>query len=102
MNPPASIKDLAWSIIDALPVEFYVKDEKSRFIYANQATAKALGVARPEELLGKSDREFLGKRLADPLRREEERVLGEGLPVIDKLERAFLAGASDRDVTVTS
>lgn len=51
-------RNLLTTIINNLPVDIFVKDLKSRFVLANKATMKTLGVTKAEEYLGKDDYDF--------------------------------------------
>ena len=49
------------TLIDNLPVNIYVKDMNLRKILVNKAECEYNGVDSPEELLGKTDFDFLSK-----------------------------------------
>ncbi len=51
--------DLLRTIIDNLPDYLYAKDIESRFVFLNKATAKLLGVSAVDEVIGKTDFDFL-------------------------------------------
>ena len=51
-------RDILRVLIDQLPDPIYFKDAKSRFLVANAAVARLMGVTSPEYLLGKSDHDF--------------------------------------------
>src|SRR5690606_30152443 len=46
-------RTLLRTLIDHLPEYIYVKDRESRFLVANVFTARVMGAAHPDELLGK-------------------------------------------------
>ena len=68
-------------LIDHLPEYIYVKDTESRFLIANTFTAKVMGAADPDELIGKTDADFYGDEQAVAFLDDEKRILeiGEGL-----------------------
>ena len=51
----AEERNLLRTLIDNLPDQVFVKDQQSRFIIANVATARHLGFSSPDMLVGKSD-----------------------------------------------
>ncbi|HEX5399627.1 MAG TPA: PAS domain-containing protein, partial [Verrucomicrobiae bacterium] len=51
-------QDLLRAIIDHIPDFIYVRDLANRFVAANEAFARLMGVASPADLIGKSDADF--------------------------------------------
>jgi PAS domain S-box-containing protein len=76
-------------VIDTVPDQIYVKDSQGRFLAANDSLARALGVTRPEEVLGKTDRDFFSADLASQYAADEERVLQSGEPLVNREELAL-------------
>jgi diguanylate cyclase (GGDEF)-like protein/PAS domain S-box-containing protein len=74
------------AVIDNLPDLIYVKDSGSRFLLANQGTAKAMGVATGASLVGKTDFDFYPEELATTFFEDERKVLLSGQPQICKQE----------------
>lgn len=74
------------TLIDTLPDYIYVKDVQSRFVIANLAQARLLGAATPEELFGKTDKDFLPDDLAEQYYRNDQEVIRTGLPMINYQE----------------
>jgi PAS domain S-box-containing protein len=73
-------------LIDMAPDNLWVKDADSRFVVANLATARRLGRATPEELIGRSDRELCPWETAQKYLADENRVLTTGEAMIDSEE----------------
>ena len=46
------------SLIDLVPDNLWLKDVESRFLIANDATARQIGLASSRDLIGKTDREL--------------------------------------------
>ncbi len=86
-------RNLLRTLIDNLPGYVYVKDTESRFVLANAQVAHLMGVAKSEDLLGKTDDDFLLGSLAARYRSEEREVMRSGQPMINREETS--SGASD-------
>ncbi|WP_321380218.1 diguanylate cyclase [Rhizobium sp.] len=67
-------------IAQTLPESLNAKDLQGRFIIANPATARALNVSDPSELIGKTDRDFHPPDLAARYMADEQAVLESGTP----------------------
>jgi len=79
-------RDLLNALLDNIPDTIYFKDRESRFTRINQAQAKMLGVASPEEAIGKTDFDFFDPTLAKQFFAEEQALLSSGQPLIDRTE----------------
>ena len=79
----ASERNLLHALVDLLPTWIFVKDRESRFLVANQACAKNMGSASPEEMIGKTDTDFYPPEVAARLRFEELNVL-KGSPMVNQ------------------
>jgi PAS domain S-box-containing protein len=63
-------------LFDALPgVQFFVKDRAGRYMRVNRALLAAHGFARAEEVLGRTDHEFIARHLADHYVKDDQAVL---------------------------
>jgi PAS domain S-box-containing protein len=94
-------RSLLRTLIDNLPDCVYVKDVEGRFIAANLATARIMGVSTPNDLLGKTDHDFYSKELAAEYRADEERILQSGQPLINKDEPHLDPVGNQRTVLTT-
>ncbi len=74
------------TLIDSLPDYVYVKDTQSRFLIANVQTAKGMGAASPDDLLGKTDDDFYAPVYARRYRADEQEVIRSGLPLVNREE----------------
>lgn len=79
-------RDLLNALMDNIPDTIYFKDKESRFTRINRAQAEILGLASPEEALGKTDADFFGPALTQQFHSEEQTLLSSGQPVIDRTE----------------
>ncbi|HEU5430797.1 MAG TPA: PAS domain S-box protein, partial [Thermomicrobiales bacterium] len=84
-------RDLLTTLLEQLPDPVYVKDRSLRFVRLNPATARTLGIANPDDAIGKTDFDFFAAPLARQFAAEEAAVLT-GAPLLNKLQRE-----SDRD-----
>ena len=89
------------TLIDNLPDFIYIKDRKSRFLLANQAAAHVMGVARPEEILGKSDFDFHSKVLAAGYYAGEQEVMRSGEALVNRQEATIDPKGHHIDVLTT-
>jgi two-component system sensor histidine kinase/response regulator len=89
------------TLIDNLPDFIYVKDRKSRFLLANQAAARVMGVALPEEVLGKSDFDFHSKELAAGYYAGEQEVMRSGDALVNRQEATVDPEGNHIDVLTT-
>ncbi|MFW6182111.1 MAG: PAS domain S-box protein, partial [Spirochaetota bacterium] len=75
-------RTLLRTLIDDLPDHLYVKDQRGRFITCNMATARFMGAASPEELIGKTDFDFYPQVVARRFYRDEQRIIRTGTPLL--------------------
>ena len=66
------------TLIDNLPDNVYIKDNGGRFVLANQAIARFMGVEKPEDLIGKLDADFYPREFAAKYLNDEQRVIQSG------------------------
>ncbi len=91
-------RTLLRTLIDLLPDHIYMKDTQSRFLLANRSVAQVMGVAGPEELIGKCDGDIYPPEDSATFLRDEQLVLGgsslfnkeESVPHPDGLQRFIL------------
>lgn len=68
-------EQLSHALFDNFPFSVWFKDTDSRFLAVNQALSKALGIADPEQLIGKSDFDFYPADLAQQHQQDDAAVL---------------------------
>jgi PAS domain S-box-containing protein len=79
-------KDLLEQLINNMPDFIYYKDRESRFVLANKHTANQLGKKDASFLIGKTDFDFFEEDLAREYYEDEQKVMNEGKPLINKVE----------------
>jgi two-component system, cell cycle sensor histidine kinase and response regulator CckA len=83
-------QQLLATLIDNLPDCVYLKDRESRFVLANRALARFMGVESPGELIGKTDGDFYPGGGADKFAADERCVMAEGRSFVN-MEEAILS-----------
>ena len=71
------------SLIDLVPDNLWLKDAESRFVVANDATARQIGLMSSDDLIGKTDHDLHPAEAADKYRADERRIVETGKPLID-------------------
>jgi PAS domain S-box-containing protein len=79
-------RNLLRTLIDSMPDSVYVKDAESRFILANAEAARRVGVATPDDLVGKTDMDLYPDRLAVGYSADEQELFRTGQPLINREE----------------
>jgi PAS domain S-box-containing protein len=77
-------------LLDNIPDRIYFKDVQSRFVKLNKALGKRLGVADPEQVIGKSDFDFQLPERAKEFYADEQRVMQTGDALINKTEKQIM------------
>lgn len=72
--------DLFQKFIDSSEANVYLKDEEGRFLMVNHRVADMFGVTK-EEVLGKTDYDFVSKEDADMFRDYDRQVADSGAPM---------------------
>ena len=76
----AQQRNLLRTLIDHLPDNVFVKDRHSRVVLDNLAHANRLGVRNPDEVVGKTDFDFLPWHMAEKFQADEKKLLETGKP----------------------
>ena len=92
--------ELLQTLMDNIPDSIYFKDEKNRFIMVNKAKAVHSNV-KPEEMIGKTDFDFLPEEEARRAFEDDEELLKARKFVISKVEKLTGVDGSERWVSVT-
>jgi PAS domain S-box-containing protein len=94
-------RNLLRILIDNLPDYIYIKDTDSRFRINNLAHVRALGAARPEEVVGKTDFDFFPQELAARYFADEQEIIRTGIPLVNR-EQPRVDRAGNRQWVVAS
>jgi PAS domain S-box-containing protein len=73
-------------LMDNIPYTIYFKDTKGRFTKINKAQALMLGLKSPEEATGKTDFDFFDPPTAQMTFDDEQKIIKQGTPLIEKME----------------
>lgn len=97
----AAERNLLRSVIDNLMDAIYVKDAQDRYLLGNFAHARQLGLAGPEEVIGKGTRDLFAAPIAEKFLEDDQRVIREGEAIINRHERADAPGGDPRWLSTT-
>lgn len=89
------------AILETVPDRIYFKDRESRFLKLSLALAKRMRINDPREALGKTDFDYFTPEKAEEFRRDEQRVIESGKPMINKIERQITAAGEVTWASVT-
>ena len=71
-------------LLDQLPEAVFLRDPEQRYLYANAAYRRLLGVPEETSLEGLRDNDFLPHAMAEALQRRDQRVLTSGEALLDQ------------------
>jgi two-component system sensor histidine kinase/response regulator len=83
----AEERNLLQTLIDNLPDYIYVKDRESRFLLANKASMRGLGITTLDELVGKTDFDFFPEEFSEQYYCDEQAIFESRQPLINREER---------------
>ena len=82
----AEERNLLRTLIDNIPDYIFVKDTASRFIINNVAHMQSLETSSQEELVGKTDADFIAQELAERYHADEQEITRSARPLVDHEE----------------
>src|SRR3990172_5052968 len=82
----AGERNLLRTLIDSLPDSVFFKDVEGRFVTANASLVRALGTERPDEVVGRTDFDFLPRELAERFQATESEIVRSGKGVVNREE----------------
>jgi two-component system, sensor histidine kinase and response regulator len=89
-------KSLLQSLMDYIPDTIYFKDIEGRFTRINKAQSEAMGIASPEDAVGKTDFDFWAPEFATAAFQDEQKLLKSGIPLLGKEEKVERSGGWSR------
>lgn len=89
----AEEKHLLHLLTESMPVNIYFKDEDSKFVMTNTATAKKMGLKSAADIIGKNDHDFFDARHADKSRKDEVMIMYTKENLVGSLEKELWDGA---------
>ena len=92
--------ELLQTLMDSIPDSIYFKDTENRFVKVNKAKAAHSDV-NPEEMIGKTDFDFLPPEQARKAFEDDEEVMRTGKFIINKVEKLSSVSGGIRWVSVT-
>ena len=78
---------LLHTLMESLPDSIYFKDRDSRFLRISNALARSFGLSDPTDVVGMSDADFFTDEHARQARRDEERIMQTGEPLLGVEEK---------------
>lgn len=78
-------RDLFRTLINYLPDSIYFKNRESRFVIANEATARKMQVRTPSDIIGSKDENFFDAEMSSIARREESEIMATGKPITNRI-----------------
>ena len=91
---------LLQTLMDNIPNSIYFKDENNCFIMVNKAKAAHSNV-KPEDMVGKTDFDFLSEEQAKKAFEDDQEILRTGKYIINKVEKLTDQSGAERWVSVT-
>ncbi len=80
-------KELLQALMDNVPDSIYFKDADSRFIRINKAKSNDIGLAYPDEAIGKSDFDYFSADDARDAYHDEQNIIKNNRALVNKLEK---------------
>ncbi|MBU1291863.1 PAS domain-containing protein, partial [bacterium] len=91
---------LLHALMNNISDSIYFKDNKNRFVMVNRAKAEHSGVT-PKEMIGKTDFDYLPKKIARQSFADNHYVMEYDRPIIDKVEEIIHLNKTEHWVSVT-
>jgi PAS domain S-box-containing protein len=89
------------TLMKNLPDAIYFKDTASRFLRVNPATARKSGLSTPEQMIGKSDKDFFTGEHASKALADEQEIIRTGQPLVNIEEKETWPDGSETWVLTT-
>lgn len=92
MEENQASRDFLQNILDTTPSLIFWKDRDLRFVGCNQATARLFGLDKPEDIIGKTNRDF--SKIMEQYEAADHRVMESGLPEYHLIENGVDASGN--------
>lgn len=79
-------RDRLQTLMDHLPDVIFIKDREGRFLMTNPALNELYACESSEELVGRTDFDFIPREIAQRFAEDDQRVMNSGEPLIDREE----------------
>ncbi len=76
--------NLLRALVETLPDRIFVKDINSVFVMANPACADIRHVPLPEDMIGRTDFDYMPREMAQPFYNEEQEIIRTGEPMVNR------------------
>ena len=96
----ARAHELLQTLLDNIPDSIYFKDENNRFVMVNKAKAAHANVS-PEDMVGKTDFDFMSEDQARKSFEDDEELLKTGKVIVNKIEKLIGNDGIERWISVT-
>jgi PAS domain S-box-containing protein len=94
-------RNLLRTVIDNVPDYIFFKDREGRFIMSNLANQRVLGVQNADEVVGKTDADFLPAEVAMVYAAGDAKILQTGQPIINQEEPLTTQAGEKRHLLTT-
>jgi len=92
--------ELLQLLMDTIPDSIYFKDKNNKFILVNKTKASHWNVT-PEDMVGKTDYDFLPQEQAEQVDKDDKHILETGESIINKIEKIKGSDGLNRWFSVT-
>jgi PAS domain S-box-containing protein len=94
-------RELLRSLLDASPDSIYFKDLDSRFLSVSRSLSERIGLAAPEDAVGKTDADFFHPDHVAAALADERHIIQTGEPVVGKMEHEVTRHGQERWLLTT-
>jgi PAS domain S-box-containing protein len=92
--------ELLQTLMDSIPDSIYFKDSENKFVMVNKAKAARSNV-KPEDMVGKTDFDFLPEEEARRIFEDDEDIMKTGKFILNKVEKLTSVDGNEKWVAVT-
>jgi PAS domain S-box-containing protein len=89
-------RNLLRALLDAMPVQVYVKDRDTHLMKSNRAHWEAVGAASEAEVVGKTAFDFFDPQFAHKLAEVDQRVMQSGTQILNHDEHSIKPDGTER------